>query len=114
MIIDNNFTNCTSTGYGGAITSNWSLITTLRVIKNCNLYTCTCIENKGNDFADMNGETNVMSLYELWNINWWSEYIKFYLMWLNLALDCIVDKICEGLDTVYVCWLGVNQLWELW
>jgi hypothetical protein len=96
--IDCNFTNCICSGYGGAIAINSTLMTTQRVIKNCIFTECVCIDNKGNDFADINNNNNTLYLYEISNITSNSNIIKFYFESLDLSLDCIFSNECGEIE----------------
>jgi hypothetical protein len=100
--------DCTSTGYGGAITSNSSLATTLRGIMNSNFTNCSGIEDKGNDFADINLDSSIIKIYDISNIDSSSDIIRFYFKSLDASLDYIFDGLSDGIGIVFVSSTGYD------
>jgi hypothetical protein len=108
-----NFENCTSfNGNGGAIACNSTFVGN-RIIRNCEfLNSVGGSDNKGNDYADINPDASLISLYKttsIESITSSSEHIKFYFQSLDASLDCIIEDYCNTNET-YVGSEGKDSL----
>jgi hypothetical protein len=108
-IDDSKFNRCRSiNGLGGCIASNSSYMEGDRIINNCSFNeNVGGEENKGNDYADINPNFEVLSIYNTTTISLIdsnSSLIKFYFQMLDVSLDCIFDDFLNycRTDAIYV------------